>query len=124
MGAVLAWLGNLLTGGALNKAGDIAQQIIQAYADKQKAVGADAIAAAQAEIDRLTILASVQKADSWGWTTSLSRFLLELPFVLFLWKVIVWDKILQWGVTDPLGADLTSVFYGILAYLFVTSFRK
>ena len=30
------------------------------------------------------------------------RPLLALPVIIYLWKVIVWDKVLAWGTTDPI----------------------
>jgi hypothetical protein len=32
--------------------------------------------------------------------------LAALPVVIFLWKVIVWDKVLGWVSTDPLTGDV------------------
>jgi len=36
--------------------------------------------------------------------TAIIRPLLALPVVIFMWKVIVWDKVLGLGSTDALPA--------------------
>ena len=36
------------------------------------------------------------------WYTAAIRPLLALPVVIFLWKVIVWDKVLGLGTTDEI----------------------
>jgi hypothetical protein len=30
------------------------------------------------------------------------RPLLAFPLIIYVWKVIVWDKVLGWGSTDPI----------------------
>jgi hypothetical protein len=41
-----------------------------------------------------------------------------LPFILFTWKIIVWDKLRGWGVTDPLDPKMWSVFMIMVAAYF------
>ena len=57
--------------------------------------------------------------------TRLVRPSLVYPFSIYLWKAIVWDKVVKgnWeqGVTDSLSADMWSVFMIIVAAYF--SFR-
>ena len=42
-----------------------------------------------------------------------------LPFVFYLWKLVVWDKLLGLGVTDNLSADLWAILYIVLGGYFV-----
>lgn len=42
-----------------------------------------------------------------------------LPFVLYLWKLVVWDKLLGWGATDNLSNDLWAILYIVLGGYFV-----
>lgn len=42
-----------------------------------------------------------------------------LPFVAYVWKLVVWDKLLGWGVTDNLSADLWNILYIVLGGYFV-----
>jgi hypothetical protein len=45
------------------------------------------------------------------------RPLLALPVIIYLWKVIVWDKVLGLGTTDVIGGDV-----GIWAGMIVTTY--
>lgn len=42
-----------------------------------------------------------------------------LPFILYIWKLVVWDKLLQYGATDPLSTDLLNILYIVLGGYFV-----
>ena len=44
-----------------------------------------------------------------------------LPFILFTWKVIVWDKILGLGVTDGLGDNERILGQTIAGFYFLTA---
>jgi hypothetical protein len=49
------------------------------------------------------------------------RPLFAMPFILFTWKVIVWDKLLaDWthGSTDPLDPKMWGVFMAIVIAYF------
>ena len=52
---------------------------------------------ARAEASKIII------AEQGRWYTACIRPLLALPVIIYFWKVIVWDKVLAWGTTDPLG---------------------
>ena len=54
--------------------------------------------------------AEVVKAEQGNWMTRWVRPVWAMPFVLFTWKVVVWDKMLGWGKTDPLDPNMWSVF--------------
>src|SRR6185436_14989785 len=46
------------------------------------------------------------------------RPLMAAPFIIFMWKVIVWDKVLGWGTTDPLDPKMWGVFMAVVvAYM-------
>lgn len=46
-------------------------------------------------------------AEQGRWYTALPRPLFAGAFVIYIWKVVVWDKVLGWGVTDPLSSELS-----------------
>lgn len=52
------------------------------------------------------------------------RILLALPFVVYINKLVVWDKVLGWGVTDALSSDLYDIMMIVLAGYFVDSAIK
>lgn len=46
------------------------------------------------------------------------QFLLALPVVVFFWKCILWDKVLGWGITEPLRGDIKDWSTMIMIFLF------
>lgn len=55
------------------------------------------------------------------WYTACIRPLFALPFIIFAWKVIVWDKVMgSWtgGHTDPLDQNMWSVFLAVVTAYF------
>lgn len=46
-------------------------------------------------------------AEQGRWYTALPRPLFAFAFVIYVWKLIVWDKVLGMGTTDPLSAELS-----------------
>lgn len=45
-------------------------------------------------------------AEQGRWYTALPRPLFAFAFVIYAWKVVVWDKVFGLGSTDPLGDDM------------------
>lgn len=68
----------------------------------------------EASIQEEDINASVLKAEQGSFITRMIRPLGILPFIIYIWKLVVWDKVLGLGVTDPLNAWL----YGIAGTMF------
>lgn len=49
------------------------------------------------------------------------RFAFAVPFVTYTWKLILWDKVLKWGVTDPLSPTLEYLLFAIVGFYFLHS---
>ena len=97
----------------------IADKIAQAYVQKtnaqteQERIAADErIKALEAKRD---IILKAQSDPFERWV----RIGFALPFVLFVWKLVVWDKLLGWGATDDLSADLWNILYIVLGGYFL-----
>ena len=54
--------------------------------------------------------------NKWG---EVVRFLWALPFILYVWKLLVWDKILGLGVTDTLSPTLEYILWTVLGGYFI-----
>ena len=66
-------------------------------------IAADLAAKAiEAEIAARQQATAIIIAEQGRWYTAIIRPLLALPIIIYFWKVIVWDKVLDLGVTDPL----------------------
>jgi hypothetical protein len=79
----------------------------------QKEVDADI--AARAEATRLLI------AEQGRWSTAIVRPLFAAPFIIFAFKVIVWDKCFGWGITDDLPPNFWAVFQTVVVSYFGAS---
>lgn len=52
------------------------------------------------------------------------RIAFATPFILYLWKLLLWDKVLEWGITDDLSQNLWNIFFIILGGYFIDSIVK
>jgi hypothetical protein len=105
---MFAWLAQFLTAPIVNG-------FIAAYKAKLDAQNSrDAKAAELAEKTILAEIAARKSADAviiaeqGRWYTAIIRPLLAAPVIIYLWKVIVWDKVLAWGSTDALSGDVAA----------------
>ena len=99
---LFGWLGNLIAGPFLQKALDAYRAKLSADNTSEK-IAADLAARELAVEQRERELATqVTIAEQGRWYTALPRPL----FVIYVWKVVVWDKVLGLGTTDPLSGDV------------------
>ena len=111
------WLASFLTAPIINGFLDA----YKAKLDSQNTQGAQAAevarAALLAEVDARKSANAIIIAEQGRWYTAMVRPLLALPVIIYLWKVIVWDKVLGWGTTDVIAGDV-----GIWAGTIVTTY--
>lgn len=108
----MTWLLSLLGGG-------LAEQLRRAYEARLAAQNdADRIAA---DVD-IARLEARQRSQAIGgrWIT-LVQVAWAMPFVIYNAKLILWDKVLAWGVTDPLSPELYGLQSVIVGFFFVTT---
>src|SRR5919204_6704875 len=60
----------------------------------------------EAEIAARAQASGIIVAEQGRWWTSMIRPLAALPVVIYTWKVIVYDKCLGLGTTDPITGDV------------------
>jgi hypothetical protein len=111
------WLASFLTAPIINGFLDA----YKAKLDSQNTQSAQAVevarAALLAEVDARKSANAIIIAEQGRWYTAMVRPLLVLPVILYLWKVIVWDKVLGWGTTEVIAGDV-----GIWAGTIVTTY--
>src|SRR5215470_13453415 len=105
---MLQWLAQFLTA-------PIVGGFIEAYKAKlaadnsQDRTAADLAAKAiAAEIEARKSADALIIAEQGRWWTAIVRPLLAAPVIIYLWKVIVWDKVLALGSTDPILGDVAA----------------
>ena len=105
--------------------GPVIKGLIDAYQAKLKAgntsekIAAD-LAASEiaAQTKDVLIAAEIVKAEQGRWYTACIRPLMAAPFVIFAWKVVVWDKVLKLGTTDHLDPNMWNVFMAVVVAYF------
>jgi hypothetical protein len=106
LATILGWLGNLL-GGPFAKAAVDAYRAKLAAENTSEKIAADLAAREFDLVQReREISAQILTAEQGRWLTALPRPLFAFAFVVYVWKVVVWDKVLGWGTTDALSGDV------------------
>lgn len=116
---IFSWFSGLDIGG-------IAETAAKAYAAKQDAgvkrdaIDADLAAKAAAiSVQEAELNARIVIAEQGNWLTRMARPAIAFPFIVYLWKVILWDKVLGLGVTDALGNQLAAIMATIIGSYFI-----
>ena len=114
---MLSFLASLFGGNAIT---GIADKLAGAYKAKQDALTDAARIEADAQIRTLEAQRDVLVAEaSSGGPASWIRPLFALPFVIYIWKLIIWDKVLALGATDALGDNLTEIMMLVIGAYFI-----
>lgn len=113
IGAILSWL----TSGGIKAIGE---QLRGAYEAKLKAQTDAEKLAAEETIARLEAQQSILLAEQGRWLTAWVRPAIALPFVIYIWKLIIYDKVLAWGATDNLSPELWQMMTVIIGAYFLT----
>ncbi|SRR6266545_4780288 len=99
---MIQWLASFLTAPLIQGALD-AYKARLAATNTQDRIAADlAVKEIEAEIEARKQASALVIAEQGRWYTAIIRPLLALPVAIFLWKVIVWDKVLGLGSTDEI----------------------
>lgn len=103
---ILGWLGNLL-GGPFAKAAVDAYRAKLTATNTSEKIAAD-LAARELDVEKREqeLRTQLVVAEQGRWYTALPRPLFALAFIIYVWKVVVWDKVLGLGATDPLTGDV------------------
>ena len=104
---ILSWLGNLL-GGPFAKAAVDAYRAKLSAENAGEKIAAD-LAARELDVEsrERELATQVVIAEQGRWVTALPRPLFAFAFVIYVWKVVVWDKVLNLGSTDALSPELS-----------------
>lgn len=100
----------------------VAKELTEAYLQKQNAETERDRIHAEVVIQQLEARQKALSEGQWTWVTKLVQALWAFPFILYTSKVIVWDKVLGWGVTDPLGPYEQNIGYVIVGFFFLSSY--
>lgn len=90
---------------------------LQATNDKERIAADERISILEA---RKTSILAAQSDPIERWV----RIGFALPFIAYEWKLVIYDKVLQMGVTDPLSADLKQLMWIVVGGYFVDTVIK
>jgi hypothetical protein len=110
--SILGWL----TSGGIKAIGG---ELRAAYEARLRAQNDHEKLEAEKEIARLEAQQAILLAEQGRWLTAWVRPAIALPFVLYLWKLIVYDKVLGWGATDDLSPQLWQMMTVVVTAYFL-----
>ena len=72
-----------------------------------------------AEIEARKLQTQIVIAEQQWWATAIIRPLIAWPIGIYIWKVVVWDKVLGLGTTDPLSGGMEWVMTAVVGAYFL-----
>lgn len=100
------WLASFLGGPVINgligaykaklASGNTSERIAADIAQRELAV----------EQREAEVAAQIIIAEEGRWWTAMPRAIVQWSFAIFVFRCVVWDKVLGLGSTDPLGGDI------------------
>lgn len=101
-----AWLAQFLTAPIVNGFIDAYKARLDVENSQDRTAADLAAKAIAAEIEARKSAIAIIIAEQGRWYTAIVRPLLAAPVIIYLWKVIVWDKVFGFGTTDPILGDV------------------
>lgn len=98
----------------------IAEQLVMAKTRQVNAQTEQEKIEAEVIINQLEARQAVLIAEQGSWMTRWIRPAFAFPFIIYNFKVIVWDKVLGWGVTDDLSASFWQLQMIVMGAYFLT----
>lgn len=118
---MIGWLlGKIGIKVATDTVASITTKIADAYKAKLQARNDQARLEADLTIKELESQREVLLAEQGKWYTAWIRPALAAPFVVFTWKVVVWDTVLGLGSTPHLSAEMYWVLTVVVGAYFLT----
>lgn len=102
----------------------IAGQIAQARVEAKNAKTEQERIAADERIKALEAQRDVLVAESKSPWNTIGRLFLMLPFGIFAWKVVVWDKVYPGGMTEDLSSTLWALMFTVFGFYFVSDITR
>lgn len=116
------WLSliSLVLGSVPAVVGEIAKarfEAANAKTEQQRIAADERVKALEAQRD---VLVAESKSP---WNT-LGRLFLMAPFGIYAWKLVIWDKVLNFGTTDDLSLNLWALMFTVFGFYFVTDITR
>jgi len=102
------WLLSFIAAPVLNSIVDAYKARLAAANAQDKLAVELAVKEIEAEITARKDANALIIAEQGRWWTAIIRPLAALPVVIYIWKVIVYDKVLGMGTTDPITGEVAT----------------
>lgn len=112
---MLRWLLSLI-----NPIKSVTKQIIDWKIKQSDAQTEQQRIEAEVQIANLEAQKQILLAEQSNFLTRMVRPLWALPFVIYTWKIVVYDKVMGWGVTDPLDEKMWGLMMLIAGAYFIS----
>ena len=106
LATILGWLGSLLGGPFAKAAVDAYRAKLSSDNTREKIAAGLAARELDVETRERELATQVLIAEEGRWYTALPRPLFAAAFIIYTWKVVVWDKVLGLGSTPALTGDI------------------
>ena len=103
----------------INPLKGIAREIARVSIAKENADTEEKRIEAGTELGYLEARRDILLAEQANPITRLVRPMWAAPFIIWTWKVVVWDGVFGWGVTAPLSTEMSSLMMLIAGAYFV-----
>ena len=103
------WLASFLTAPLIEGAISAYKAKLAAGNDADRIAADLAGKAMEAEAKQRDAERAILLAEQGNWMTRWVRPMWAAPFVIYSWKVVVWDICLGWGSTDAIRGDMASL---------------
>lgn len=115
---MIAWLLSFISGPLLGKLVDAYKARLDAANTRDAKAVELAVAEIQGEVAVRQSANAVIIAEQGRWYTALPRPLIAFAFIIYIWKIVVWDKVLGWGVTDNLSPEFHTMMTVVITAYF------
>lgn len=116
---VFTFVLKLLSGGLLDKVLGHLERQADTQTERERIRTQVTIEEIKAEVAAQKEGKEIIIAEQGRWYTAIVRPLFAAPFIIYLWKLVVWDKVLGMGSTDGLSPELWSVLMTIIGAFFI-----
>lgn len=113
----MGWLSILL--GFADPIAKIAGTIAQSKIAAQNAATEQERIAADERTKTLELQRDIMVAESGSRINALVRLAFAVPPAVYLAKLFLWDKVLGWGITDPLSPMMENVLWTVVGFYFL-----
>lgn len=112
---ILKWLG----GGVLTSVLTHLEKRADTETERERIRTQVTIEEVKAELARRNAQRDVLIAEQGNWITRWVRPMWALPFVVYTYKIVIWDKIWPGGVTDPLDERMWGLMMTVAGAYFI-----